>query len=61
MAEYRVFLVGPDGHFKGVHELECADDKEATEQALQLVDGCDVELWSHDRFVAKITEKKPKA
>jgi hypothetical protein len=58
MTEYRAFLVGPDGHFKDVRTFDCAHDEEATETALHLVDGCAVELWSGDRFVPKITDKK---
>ena len=45
-------LIGPDGHFVDSVSLECADDTEATEQAKQLVDGHDVELWQRDRKIA---------
>jgi hypothetical protein len=38
MADYRVYLVGSDGHFFKSVELECADDVEATVRAAQLVD-----------------------
>jgi hypothetical protein len=33
MPEYRVYIIGPDGHFHSSVSLECADDTEATEQA----------------------------
>jgi hypothetical protein len=59
MPEYRVYIVGSDGHFFNSVELECADDDAAMEQAEQLVDGHDVELWQRDRKVATF-EHKPK-
>jgi hypothetical protein len=59
MPEYRVYIVGLDGHFFNSVELECADDTEAMEQAEQLVDGHDVELWQRARKIATF-ERKPK-
>jgi hypothetical protein len=55
MRVYRAYFVGSDGHFKGVEEFQCVNDDQAKERAIQLVDGHDVELWSLDRFVAKIS------
>ena len=60
MPDYRVYVVGTDGHFFDAVPLECADDSEAMEQAKQLVDGHDVELWQRDRKVATF-ERTPKA
>jgi len=37
--------------------LECPDDNAAKEAANQLVDGHDVELWQHERLVAKFVCK----
>jgi hypothetical protein len=34
--------------------LDCIDDAEALEQAKQLLDGHDTELWQLDRKVAKL-------
>jgi hypothetical protein len=59
MPEYRVYIVGSDGHFFNSVEIECADDAEATEKAQQLVDGHDVELWQRDRKVVTF-QHKPK-
>jgi hypothetical protein len=59
MPEYRVYIIGLDGHFYNSVPLECADDAEATEQAKQLVDGHDVELWQRDRKIASF-DHKPK-
>jgi hypothetical protein len=50
--DYRVYIVGSDGHFFNSVELECADDTEAMERAKQFVDGHDVELWERHRMVA---------
>jgi hypothetical protein len=44
--EYRVYFVGPDGHFFNFKPLSCGSD--------QLVDGHAVELWSGERFITKL-------
>jgi hypothetical protein len=59
MPEYRVYIVGSDGHFFSSQGLECANDDEATEKAKQLVDGHDIELWQRDRKIARF-DCKPK-
>jgi hypothetical protein len=59
VSEYRVYIVGSDGHFVSSVALECADDTEATEQTEQLVDGHDVELWQRARKIA-VLKHKPK-
>ena len=53
-AEYRVYVVGTDGHFPRSDEFVAANDDGAFEHARQSVDGHDVELWSGARFVAKL-------
>jgi hypothetical protein len=55
MAEYRAYTVGVDGHFIGFEPLTCRDDAEAIEQAKRLVDGHDIELWSGERLVIRIS------
>jgi hypothetical protein len=59
MPEYRVYIIGVDGHFYNSVPLECTDDSEAIERAKQLVDGHDVELWQRDRKIVKF-DHKPK-
>lgn len=59
MPEYRVYIIGSDGHFHDAVPLECADDFEAVEKAEQLVDGHDVELWQRHRKIARF-DRKPK-
>jgi hypothetical protein len=48
MLDYRVYLIGSDGHFYNA----VPNDDEAIEKARQLLDGHDVELWQLDRKVA---------
>ena len=55
VAEYRAFAVGRDGHFLGFEPLICVDDAEAVVQAKRLVGIHDVELWSGDRLVIRLT------
>jgi hypothetical protein len=55
MAQYRAYAVGIDGHFVGFEALVCADDAEAIEKAKRLVDGHDIELWSGDRFLIRLS------
>jgi hypothetical protein len=55
--EYRAFTVGRDGHFVGSEALICADDSEAIEKARRFVDGRDIELWSGERFIARLRHK----
>jgi hypothetical protein len=52
MADYRVYLVGEDGHFYEAVPMTCSDDAEAIERAQQLAIGQDVELWQLDRKIA---------
>jgi len=59
MQEYRVYIIGSDGHFRNSLRLECADDDKAIEQAKQFVNGHDVELWQRDRKIARF-DHKPK-
>jgi hypothetical protein len=53
MAHYRAYFIGRDGHFMKAVDLICDDDTAAEKCARQMVDGHDVELWQHDRRVAK--------
>jgi hypothetical protein len=57
MDEYRAYTVGVDGHFIGFEPLKCANDAEAIEKATRLLDGHDVELWSGERLVVRLTAR----
>jgi hypothetical protein len=58
--EYRAYIVGADGHFIKFVGLICPNDEVAINHAKQFVDGHDVELWSGDRPVAKLSRNEPK-
>jgi hypothetical protein len=51
---YRIYFVGPDGHFKSAAEVTYKDDDEAIEAAEGIARGKKVELWSGGRRVAII-------
>jgi hypothetical protein len=55
MAIYRAYLVDGAGHIGHLPlTFESGDDDAAIERARQYVDGCDVDVWHHDRLVARI-------
>jgi hypothetical protein len=54
VAEYRAYVVGPDGHFIGTHSFVAEHDDAAFEHARRWIDVYDVELWSGARLVAKL-------
>jgi hypothetical protein len=58
MPDYRAYLVGLDGHFVKCEGFSCQDDSQAVARAKQLVDGHDVELWSCERFVIRLSHDK---
>jgi hypothetical protein len=55
MPRYRVFLVDKQGHYTGGEVRDCPDDQTVLAFARLYVDGCDVEVWEHDRLVARLT------
>ena len=57
MLEYCAYIVGPDGHIVTRIDLTCADEHEAKECAVRLVDGQNVELWQGDRRIAEIKRR----
>ena len=57
MPDYRVYVIGSDGHFMRAIQLDCPDDDAAIESAKQFIDGADIELWQRDRKIAKFDAK----
>jgi hypothetical protein len=51
MQEYRVYILGADGHVQSRFELRCSNETEAIKLAKQFVNGHDVELWQLDRKI----------
>jgi hypothetical protein len=45
MVCYRIYRIGKDGRFVGVHEVSAASDTDAMAQAEKLLDGADLEVW----------------
>jgi hypothetical protein len=55
MATYRIFTVGVDQHFSGMPKIvECVDDNEAVDKAMQLANGLDLEIWDAKRMVVRL-------
>jgi hypothetical protein len=52
LQHYRAYIMGHDGHILSAVELFGENDEAAKEQARQLVDGHDVELWQLDRKIS---------
>jgi hypothetical protein len=54
---YRVYVIGPDGHLIGRHDLYCDNDEIAKKRAEALVYDHDLELWCGERKVATFRAK----
>lgn len=54
MKEYRIYFVGPDGHFQSSLPLIAVDDEAARSEAAQVAGQQSVELWELDRKVTII-------
>ncbi len=59
MADYRICVVGIDGHYTEEIFLECPNDNAAREAANEWVGEHDAELWEHERLVTKFA-REPK-
>ncbi|BAL07322.1 MULTISPECIES: hypothetical protein [Bradyrhizobium] len=53
MADYRAYILSPDGHVQFRVDLDCPDEAQARAKAKLLVDGFDVELWELDRLIER--------
>ena len=51
MSDFRVYIMGPDGHVIDRVDLLCDNEPEAIRFAKQFVAGHDVELWQLDRMI----------
>jgi hypothetical protein len=54
MAEYRVYAIGSDGHIVKSTPLVCEDDSQAVAKAREFREGHPLEIWSGERFVARL-------
>jgi hypothetical protein len=57
LTDYRVYIIGNDGHFVSAIQLDCPDDNAAIESAKQFINGQDIELWQRERMIAKFDRK----
>jgi hypothetical protein len=58
MQDYRAYLIDRNGRILSRTDLTCRDEEAAKEQAKQLLDGHDVELWQRDRRIATFKHEK---
>jgi hypothetical protein len=54
MAEYRVYAIDGDGHIVKSTPLICDDDSQAVQKAKESCEGQTLEIWSGERFVARL-------
>jgi hypothetical protein len=55
MQEYRIFTIGPDGHFADVPKiLKFSNDNEAIEKAISMANGVDIEIWNLERRIMRL-------
>jgi hypothetical protein len=62
--DYRWRSIGPISsgttwHFASCEEFTCNDDNEAVAKAKRLVGRHDVEVWSGERFIVRLTPEDP--
>jgi hypothetical protein len=58
VAQYRVYVLGPEGRVMGAVQFVCPDDDTAKEYSKQLADRDFVELWRDKRRLAKFDPKQ---
>jgi hypothetical protein len=54
MEEYRAYAIGHDGHIVRSAPLVCEDDEKAFTEAVKILAGYTIELWSGVRFVTRL-------
>ena len=53
MPSYRAYFLNTGGHIVRAVELACDTDEDASQEALQLLNGQAIELWERARMVAR--------
>jgi hypothetical protein len=51
LPNYRAYVIGEDGVFCGVHEIDVPNDADAIAKTVTLIDGLDLELWDGARAI----------
>jgi hypothetical protein len=52
MSGYRVYIVGQNGGFVGVREMNAETDADAIAEAKKFLDGSDLEIWRGQERIA---------
>jgi hypothetical protein len=55
MTDYRIYVVGTDGHFVTSRGFVCDGDEHAIEWAKQSIEDQPIELWSGKRMVTRLS------
>jgi hypothetical protein len=58
LSEYRLYCLNESGRFTKSHDIDARDDEEALAKARTMKLPVLCELWSRDRFVAKLPPHK---
>ena len=58
MQDYRVFVIGPDGHIIDRIDLVCAAEEDAIEGARHVVDRHVIELWQGARRIERFEPRQ---
>jgi hypothetical protein len=56
---YRIYRIGKEGRFVGVHEVLAASDADAMLQAHKLLDGSDLEVWRGNEKIGFLRAVQP--
>jgi hypothetical protein len=61
MPEYCIYTItDKKRHYFGpLRTIHCADDEKAIQAAGQYLDFHELEIWEHDRFIARLHPKEP--
>jgi hypothetical protein len=51
MPDYRLYFIGPDGHFRKAEPIIAANDIDAMAAAREFTDGSELELWEGNRKI----------
>jgi hypothetical protein len=52
--DYRIYFLDDEGRIISFKGVVCESDQQAIEQARQLLEGRDAELWQQHRFVVRL-------
>ena len=59
MADYRLYFLGLDGHFRKAEPIVAANDTDAMKAAREFTDGSELELWEGDRKIVAFGSDQP--